>query len=57
VRAQVERKRAGFKRKLSALQQEAAQLLASTEAKVARIKRGGGGGSPDMAAVLQALGA
>ncbi|WIA17401.1 hypothetical protein OEZ85_014257 [Tetradesmus obliquus] len=57
VRSQAERKRSSFKRKLAALQQEAGQLLASTEAKVARMKGGGGGMPPAMAAMLQALGA
>jgi hypothetical protein len=56
LRIQAERKRAGFKRKLAALQQEAGQLLARTEAKVACM-RGGGGMPPAMAAMLQALGA
>jgi hypothetical protein len=56
VRLQAEKKRAGFKRKLAALQQEASQLLASTEAKVARM-RGPAGMPPAMAAMLQALGA
>jgi hypothetical protein len=56
VRLQAEKKRSGFKRKLAALQQEAGQLLASTEAKVARM-RGSSGMPPAMAAMLQALGA